>query len=171
MICFRNLYLWYSDTTKWSYVCNKRMLWFAFEIYIFDILIQQTTEGTPAMFRCDLLSKFISLIFWYNKSLLMVWTTLVVICFRNLYLWYSDTTTFVTCIIVLVLWFAFEIYIFDILIQPMATGTLVPYSCDLLSKFISLIFWYNWQKELGWKTVVVICFRNLYLWYSDTTIS
>ena len=142
VICFRNLYLWYSDTTK-----------------IFN------STGIPC---CDLLSKFISLIFWYNATATETETSPVVICFRNLYLWYSDTTCYFIGAARVSLWFAFEIYIFDILIQLLFclclcvrvvicfrnlylwySDTTSPFSeascsgCDLLSKFISLIFWYN----------------------------
>ncbi len=145
-------------------------MWFAFEIYIFDILIQHREDNFNGPIGCDLLSKFISLIFWYN---------------RNSYAWWR-----------IKLWFAFEIYIFDILIQPQRSKEGLSHGCDLLSKFISLIFWYNeivadYIEELLWFAFeiyifdiliqhkrattlplgVVICFRNLYLWYSDTTQS
>ncbi len=170
VICFRNLYLWYSDTTDLWGVPATLLLWFAFEIYIFDILIQLSANFPPDFASCDLLSKFISLIFWYNIDIClsifaMLWFAfeiyifdiliqrkeftiddlLVVICFRNLYLWYSDTTK-----------------------------NRIPFNticCDLLSKFISLIFWYNKIKKICTPLLVVICFRNLYLWYSDTTIN
>ncbi len=196
VICFRNLYLWYSDTTVGRYTINVDLLWFAFEIYIFDILIQQKlkpeflflccdllSKFISLIFwynleayllicptRCDLLSKFISLIFWYNVPSSVVWKDTVVICFRNLYLWYSDTTIRITISQITMLWFAFEIYIFDILIQHRDTLMLFSNSCDLLSKFISLIFWYNTWSVAPSASWVVICFRNLYLWYSDTTI-
>ena len=143
MICFRNLYLWYSDTTRSLTIKTTCLLWFAFEIYIFDILIQQRALKQLKKLGCDLLSKFISLIFWYNISCRVDADFAVVICFRNLYLWYSDTTHRLYPIQQSALWFAFEIYIFDILIQ-------------LLLLMLQVV-------------QVVICFRNLYLWYSDTT--
>ncbi len=143
VICFRNLYLWYSDTTRttstWNFIC------------------------------CDLLSKFISLIFWYNNKAVQKIKAQVVICFRNLYLWYSDTTAIQRWQNSSQLWFAFEIYIFDILIQHRTYFIRLPICCDLLSKFISLIFWYNRTSDTSTTKQVVICFRNLYLWYSDTT--
>ena len=142
MICFQNLYLWYSDTTDiygqlvavgcdllskfislifWYNQRNfshfKRKLWFAFKIYIFDILIQQAYTVSVNTSSCDLLSKFISLIFWYNALHITLWEHTVVICFQNLYLWYSDTTSRLTVVQNRELWFAFKIYIFDILIQ------------------------------------------------------
>ncbi len=120
---------------------------------------------------CDLLSKFISLVFWYNFTLWSLSINTVVICFRNLYLWYSDTTRYAKDWNVSGLWFAFEIYIFGILIQHIAPDSLTFFSCDLLSKFISLVFWYNRRLVNGFRRSVVICFRNLYLWYSDTTKS
>ena len=143
VICFRNLYLWYSDTTLPCYSNCFPLLWFAFEIYIFDILIQPNRLQLSRKYRCDLLSKFISLIFWYNFIL-------------N----YKREKK---------LWFAFEIYIFDILIQPYLIDMQSTHRCDLLSKFISLIFWYNKFQYALLSSMVVICFRNLYLWYSDTT--
>ncbi len=195
VICFRNLYLWYSDTTCRTDKQICVMLWFAFEIYIFDILIQQTkkpnhdeivvicfrnlylwysdTTNTNVLGRklgCDLLSKFISLIFWYNTKLQTARTIKVVICFRNLYLWYSDTTYTMFDLEQFMLWFAFEIYIFDILIQQNEGAKGLISRCDLLSKFISLIFWYNHLTIRIQRRIVVICFRNLYLWYSDTTL-
>jgi len=145
------------------------LLWFAFKIYIFDILIQHNVSTICIRFSCDLLSKFISLIFWYNRVRYRIKRRRVVICFQNLYLWYSDTTNVLKIISLMLLWFAFKIYIFDILIQPI---TIKPYrntGCDLLSKFISLIFWYNMCFRRKILSKVVICFQNLYLWYSDTT--
>jgi hypothetical protein len=162
---FISLIFWYNLSISHD---ASTQLWFAFEIYIFDILIQPIK-------RCILFD-------------------LVVICFRNLYLWYSDTTyrssdkiiqscdllsKFISLIfwynleLGLIaqgeLWFAFEIYIFDILIQQFMIRAMKRIGCDLLSKFISLIFWYNNPEEEEWPKPVVICFRNLYLWYSDTT--
>jgi len=119
VICFQNLYLWLSDTTV-------------------------SCSGVKSS-CCDLLSKFISLAFWYNlleKSL--IWMV-VVICFQNLYLWLSDTT--------------------GRLLSLKRIG------CDLLSKFISLAFWYNTQEFEVLHLSVVICFQNLYLWLSDTTLN
>jgi len=120
VICFQNLYLWYSDTTYRSFRMTLTSLWFAFKIYIFDILIQPKRKN-----NCK------------NK---------VVICFQNLYLWYSDTTLTGILIPIIVLWFAFKIYIFDILIQPYEPLNDTERGCDLLSKFISLIFWYNFKS-------------------------
>jgi len=117
VICFQNLYLWYSDTTDQFDLINSNGLWFAFKIYIFDILIQP------------------------NEQNLLI--TIVVICFQNLYLWYSDTTFFLFDLYFHKLWFAFKIYIFDILIQLALACEVSLKRCDLLSKFISLIFWYN----------------------------
>ncbi len=116
-----------------------------------------------------MLSKFISLIFWYNVLIINYQPTPVVICFRNLYLWYSDTTWIWFWPSSIWLWFAFEIYIFDILIQRQRRDRTWNFRCDLLSKFISLIFWYNNIPVWCFYDLVVICFRNLYLWYSDTT--
>ncbi len=188
---FISLIFWYNINRNFRI---KVSLWFAFEIYIFDILIQQSVDGLSIKEGCDLLSKFISLIFWYNRaqrqwSGYRLWFAFeiyifdiliqlgiydekamnVVICFRNLYLWYSDTTSCRITLLYLRLWFAFEIYIFDILIQLRLSGYLCTISCDLLSKFISLIFWYNSGNAVSATKLVVICFRNLYLWYSDTT--
>ena len=169
-------------------------MWFAFKIYIFDILIQHVFSAKDTVEGCDLLSKFISLIFWYNNGLRINNATLVVICFQNLYLWYSDTTPvsffllhkccdllskFISlifwyncldlCLQCHQLWFAFKIYIFDILIQLSFFTGKINGCCDLLSKFISLIFWYNCLNQYEMLITVVICFQNLYLWYSDTT--
>ncbi len=118
-------------------------MWFAFEIYIFGILIQHGIRWRWSSFSCDLLSKFISLVFWYNILRFWYIYRAVVICFRNLYLWYSDTTSGSKVRYVALLWFAFEIYIFGILIQQILIKSLRSAGCDLLSKFISLVFWYN----------------------------
>ncbi len=134
MICFQNLYLWYSDTTLKLTVNLKSWLWFAFKIYIFDILIQLSWFIFEGQLCCDLLSKFISLIFWYNQENNIICDSEVVICFQNLYLWYSDTTQPPKCIGLKKLW--------------------------LLSKFISLIFWYNKIHRQTLRRNVVICFQN-----------
>jgi len=147
VICFQNLYLWYSDTTLKVSKLHPRKLWFAFKIYIFDILIQPSCSDDWKRFCCDLLSKFISLIFWYNFSFNSGFKDSVVICFQNLYLWYSDTTRMPWLNTIHPLWFAFKIYIFDILIQLFLLYSLIALRCDLLSKFISLIFWYNSVSE------------------------
>ncbi len=169
MICFRNLYLWYSDTTSFYQQQSVTLLWFAFEIYIFGILIQPLSVYFLNCLRCDLLSKFISLVFWYNNVVDTSDNAPVVICFRNLYLWYSDTTQAAYGWRSYALWFAFEIYIFGILIQRRENRRRPSLCCDLLSKFISLVFWYNSTNAEVPIQYVVICFRNLYLWYSDTT--
>ena len=144
-------------------------MWFAFKIYIFDILIQLGVFSILLKLSCDLLSKFISLIFWYNKKNRLYIILIVVICFQNLYLWYSDTTVRIEPLHQSQLWFAFKIYIFDILIQQIYKQDDCIDSCDLLSNFISLIFWYNKKNRLYIIPIVVICFQILYLWYSDTT--
>ena len=117
VICFQNLYLWLSDTTFIHGGQNNRPLWFAFKIYIFGFLIQ----------LCIRMKCF----------------PVVVICFQNLYLWLSDTTDLGGDRIGSGLWFAFKIYIFGFLIQHTKDITVKYYGCDLLSKFISLAFWYN----------------------------
>ena len=118
VICFQNLYLWLSDTTI-NYWCDyHHWLWFAFKIYIFGFLIQLSLSLNAIFACCDLLSKFISLAFWYNKLPSVLENMSVVICFQNLYLWLSDTTAFSCFISSLMLWFAFKIYIFGFLIQP-----------------------------------------------------
>ena len=144
-------------------------MWFAFKFYIFDILIQQTNTQLSTYLGCDLLSNFISLIFWYNLSKLHRNVKLVVICFQILYLWYSDTTIYDVLTKLYGLWFAFKFYIFDILIQRKALASQQNAGCDLLSNFISLIFWYNFDNKHLDLWLVVICFQILYLWYSDTT--
>ncbi len=219
MICFRNLYLWYSDTTKLKIYDNENscdllskfislIFWYnseaqiwlrSFVVICFRNLYLWYSDTTQRSKHwnvkgCDLLSKFISLIFWYNREVESDLRWIVVICFRNLYLWYSDTTVDHYLLQQPPLWFAFEIYIFDILIQLFAYLGEVGAGCDLLSKFISLIFWYNrCRRRQRWLELwfafeiyifdiliqlqafcagfrwVVICFRNLYLWYSDTT--
>ena len=169
MICFQILYLWYSDTTfrnAWHVGCK---LWFAFKFYIFDILIQLRCRSVFRYQRCDLLSNFISLIFWYNLPFNRDKFGIVVICFQILYLWYSDTTQADAKARADKLWFAFKFYIFDILIQQYSISGSFCAGCDLLSNFISLIFWYNANEKLEDAILVVICFQILYLWYSDTT--
>ena len=143
VICFQNLYLWLSDTTKIYGNARRLQLWFAFKIYIFGFLIQQSQED----YMLDI----------------------VVICFQNLYLWLSDTTCSPTGCHEKGLWFAFKIYIFGFLIQQVHNKIVSSFSCDLLSKFISLAFWYNLTKWQKTRLDVVICFQNLYLWLSDTT--
>ena len=92
---------------------------------------------------CELLSNSISLIFWYNKDVLLNTRIKVVNCFQILYLWYSDTTNS----------FCF----------------VNQFRCELLSNSISLIFWYNKCMGIFAQPFVVNCFQILYLWYSDTT--
>ena len=170
VICFQNLYLWLSDTTCPSAPSDHRQLWFAFKIYIFGFLIQHNCICSQLRYCCDLLSKFISLAFWYNRSVYkpryrLLWFAFKIYifgfliqlekiifehesgcdCFQNLYLWLSDTT-------------GRELGV-------KFTG------CDLLSKFISLAFWYNKGIDEYKPIMVVICFQNLYLWLSDTTLS
>ena len=169
MICFQNLYLWLSDTTLEMQFTSACLLWFAFKIYIFDFLIQPQIVVPGYIDGCDLLSKFISLTFWYNPSTLDMSASVVVICFQNLYLWLSDTTRNLELHWKDLLWFAFKIYIFDFLIQHKQNDKLNDKRCDLLSKFISLTFWYNATLHDIDEVPVVICFQNLYLWLSDTT--
>ena len=169
VICFQILYLWYSDTTKGLQIVVIDQLWFAFKFYIFDILIQLNRLCNEVLQRCDLLSNFISLIFWYNAKQNPRKNNRVVICFQILYLWYSDTTLRGQKTDLSQLWFAFKFYIFDILIQHSTFSPDLVSCCDLLSNFISLIFWYNKRWNVEGTLGVVICFQILYLWYSDTT--
>ena len=122
VICFQNLYLWLSDTTDIVLWKQGFGLWFAFKIYIFGFLIQHDQMAQRGKLCCDLLSKFISLAFWYNIKILLRMRQL--------------------------LWFAFKIYIFGFLIQLKIASQRNSYCCDLLSKFISLAFWYN-QRWAG----------------------
>ena len=169
VICFQNLYLWLSDTTDSLRNLLEFGLWFAFKIYIFGFLIQLRKRKCLWRLSCDLLSKFISLAFWYNPVPFHDICDDVVICFQNLYLWLSDTTKNFIAMGLALLWFAFKIYIFGFLIQPHIRADHHPGGCDLLSKFISLAFWYNGTTTRSAGSYVVICFQNLYLWLSDTT--
>ena len=94
VICFQNLYLWLSDTTERCRLLTCDQLWFAFKIYIFGFLIQLSDLVNQRLSCCDLLSKFISLAFWYNPDSYCPYWYSVVICFQNLYLWLSDTTSY-----------------------------------------------------------------------------
>ena len=140
--CFQNFYLWYTDTGR-----HPRL---------------------STVSCCELLSKFLSLIHWYRSLALASRTAVVVNCFQNFYLWYTDTGWAGNGIPVRLLWIAFKISIFDTLIQDWISAHGKAKCCELLSKFLSLIHWYRGQDSCRWLTVVVNCFQNFYLWYTDT---
>jgi len=117
-------------------------LWIAFKICIFDFQKQQILKDGRQI--------------------------VVVNCFQNLYLWLSETAYFVKPSITYLLWIAFKICIFDFQKQRDLWWNYIFFSCELLSKFVSLTF-----RNSAWGFVplclgVVNCFQNLYLWLSET---
>jgi len=112
--CFQNLYLWLSETAGSTGVACKNTLWIAFKICIFDFQKQLIGFTICASFCCELLSKFVSLTFRNSHSFTCNKFVLVVNCFQNLYLWLSETAVW--------------------------RWEWERFSCELLSKFVSLTF-------------------------------
>ena len=140
MNCFQNLYLWLSETAHhWSFLHHFR-LWIAFKICIFDFQKQLAPCASSPNSCCELLSKFVSLTFRNSFAISTVCVKTVVNCFQNLYLWLSETAKDIAFIKDYTLWIAFKICIFDFQKQQQPHFWNNRYSCELLSKFVSLTF-------------------------------
>ena len=143
--CFQKSYLWLLNTT-WLHKerCIK---------------------------RCELLSKILSLTIEHNGAFNFFVQQSVVNCFQKSYLWLLNTTTVNSVFSGVRLWIAFKNLIFDYWTQHVSYIFSILYSCELLSKILSLTIEHNMPQYSVEVAIVVNCFQKSYLWLLNTTIS
>ena len=147
--CFQKSYLWLLNTTSDTYQNLVDVLWIAFKNLIFDYWTQLPLHSSHHPWRCELLSKILSLTIEHNEFVVFVHSATVVNCFQKSYLWLLNTTRNRRCRTFGRLWIAFKNLIFDYWTQ-LATGR--SYStrrCELLSKILSLTIEHNKFKSLS----------------------
>ena len=142
VICFQNVSLIYWYSTMSSASCCLAMLWFAFKMYLWFIDIQQVIKTLFLLISCDLLSKCIFDLLIFNRKFCKYW--------------------------LVVLWFAFKMYLWFIDIQHFFIVLISTLRCDLLSKCIFDLLIFNSCTNHEIWFLVVICFQNVSLiyWYS-----
>ena len=91
-------------------------------------------------------------------------------CFQKSYLWLLNTTGNGIKIGVGMLWIAFKNLIFDYWTQLIISQIVNKYSCELLSKILSLTIEHNFTRAKQHSKGVVNCFQKSYLWLLNTTI-
>ena len=150
---------------KWK-ACE---LWIAFKNLIFDYWTQplQRNGGKPS--SCELLSKILSLTIEHNNNKITKQWKQVVNCFQKSYLWLLNTTGNGIKIGVGMLWIAFKNLIFDYWTQLIISQIVNKYSCELLSKILSLTIEHNFTRAKQHSKGVVNCFQKSYLWLLNTT--
>ena len=118
---------------------------------------------------CELLSKFVYICSWNNQASHSYSATLVVNCFRNLFIFAAETTPAQVQGWPQRLWIAFEICLYLQLKQQVSLSAQVCICCELLSKFVYICSWNNWCVGRPWAAMVVNCFRNLFIFAAETT--
>ena len=90
-------------------------------------------------------------------------------CFQKSYLWLLNTTIYENCSPSFRLWIAFKNLIFDYWTQRHQEERILSYSCELLSKILSLTIEHNLLPKYRLAHSVVNCFQKSYLWLLNTT--
>ena len=136
--CFQKSYLWLLNTTFGSgdYFCQT--LWIAFKNLIFDYWTQHWCDSKGYVWRCELLSKILSLTIEHNDIKAYRAENIVVNCFQKSYLWLLNTTIWVKSQTLQGLWIAFKNLIFDYWTQQWHKNKQGSQGCELLSKILSV---------------------------------
>ena len=144
-------------------------MWIAFKNLIFDYWTQRSVLYSGRSNRCELLSKILSLTIEHNADSFLSSGVRVVNCFQKSYLWLLNTTNYCKDYIAGMLWIAFKNLIFDYWTQRSKIISKFKYSCELLSKILSLTIEHNWHQSSLSICRVVNCFQKSYLWLLNTT--
>ena len=91
-------------------------------------------------------------------------------CFQKSYLWLLNTTFNINRAIIQKLWIAFKNLIFDYWTQQIRLWLQWVFSCELLSKILSLTIEHNKFVYGCNEYLVVNCFQKPYLWLLNTTL-
>ena len=142
--CFQKSYLWLLNTTLKSNWYLSEPLWIAFKNLIFDYWTQHEIVKMQYYYRCELLSKILSLTIEHNSDGWMSECLRVVNCFQKSYLWLLNTTAKILLSLGHMLWIAFKNLIFDYWTQLAFGSEKVEAGCELLSKILSLTIEHNW---------------------------
>ena len=172
VICFQfvSLTYWYSPIASRS---GRRLsLWFAFNLYLWHTDIHLQVFGLILHFGCDLLSICIFDILIFTLNYCKNLHSLVVICFQfvSLTYWYSPVAKI--NLPQLLLWFAFNLYLWHTDIHLKAKKCCGDFRCDLLSICIFDILIFTLRHNAPQRHAVVICFQfvSLTYWYSPEAI-
>ena len=117
-----------------------------------------------------MLSNCIFIKFYHiSRTLLLSWWV-VVICFQIVSLSSSITSTYLSDMINGRLWFAFKLYLYQVLSHPESSKGVAIYSCDLLSNCIFIKFYHISGDKVQRRFRVVICFQIVSLSSSITSV-
>ena len=120
------------------------MLWIAFKNLIFDYWTQPIGFVSLFPLSCELLSKILSLTIEHNVLEFCLKCIIVVNCFQKSYLWLLNTTEQKNLAAAAQLWIAFKNLIFDYWTQLWRFCSQRRWSCELLSKILSLTIEHNY---------------------------
>ena len=168
MICFQFLSLTYWYSLKSNKLILPFPLWFAFNFYLWLIDIHCCHFIKLSLLSCDLLSISIFDLLIFTLHLSSFDVHVVVICFQFLSLTYWYSLLLCNFLVLLLLWFAFNFYLWLIDIHYIST-TAQPFACcDLLSIsiFDLLIFTRALRRPTRYRVVICFQFLSLTYWYS-----
>ena len=114
VICFQIVSLTYWKTTNSRFNWSTCWLWFAFKLYLWRIEKQLKYSACCFSLRCDLLSNCIFDVLKNNILPSSHCLKAVVICFQIVSLTYWKTTVYLFQVRLIVLWFAFKLYLWRI---------------------------------------------------------
>jgi len=143
VICFQIVSLSSSITSGEFQRCSHIQLWFAFKLYLYQVLSHLGRQSSETVPSCDLLSNCIFIKFYHisiNGS-------------------YSRS----------LLWFAFKLYLYQVLSHRGNSMNAKRRSCDLLSNCIFIKFYHILLFLIITDRAVVICFQIVSLSSSITS--
>ena len=163
VICFQIVSLTYWKTTESVCGGGRKLLWFAFKLYLWRIEKQPITSAPSCSGSCDLLSNCIFDVLKNNKGCISYLHPFVVICFQIVSLTYWKTTYTGLVPLPVMLWFAFKLYLWRIEKQPDRLKREFELGCDLLSNCIFDVLKNNLpRRKIGLRSLW-FAFK-LYLW-------
>ena len=145
------------------------LLWFAFKLYLYQVLSHPVHKNTIRPGGCDLLSNCIFIKFYHIRSVCNVSIRRVVICFQIVSLSSSITSSAVVLCVRTKLWFAFKLYLYQVLSHRRRWLLHRSMCCDLLSNCIFIKFYHIICITNPHLINVVICFQIVSLSSSITS--
>ena len=140
-IARKSLYLWYSEQPHDKHEQQRPCCELLAKVCIFDILNNYRTLLVAISTVVNCSQKFVSLIFWTTCYWLYIFSHLLWIARKSLYLWYSE--------------------------QPLVAVLFILRSCELLAKVCIFDILNNIKKNVFTLLELWIARKSLYLWYSE----
>ena len=145
------------------------LLWFAFRLYLWLIDSQQRFCNNFGATRCDLLSDCIFDLLIHSRELLHQIYEPVVICFQIVSLTYWFTAKPIKNAFIIMLWFAFRLYLWLIdsqhIIQQWVEKHVV-----ICFQIVSLTYWFTARQWLLFRSLPLWFAFRLYLWLIDSQL-